>query len=64
MKLLLRDGYIETSDKGNTYCGVVAHEIMNFCIKLAREENLDYNFVLNDAMIKFETEFNRLKELS
>lgn len=53
MKVLFRDGYIETNAKGNTYVGNVAHEFMHLAEKTAREKQYDFQSTLNIYLQEF-----------
>lgn len=47
MKIIFRDGYIQTNINGNTYAGNVAHQFMHSANKFARENNCDFKEILN-----------------
>lgn len=62
MKTLFKDGYIETSAKGNTYVGTVAHTIRSLAEKTARDKNYDYQETLNIYLMEFKNmvkDFNK-----
>jgi len=58
MKIKFTDGYIETSSKGNTICGNVAHELYRIANETARELKLDNQWCLHNTI----KEYNKIKK--
>ncbi len=51
MRYTLPDGYIDTSDTGNTYCGELAHKILHGTNKIQIKTKADFNYCL-ETMLK------------
>ena len=53
MKVLFRDGYIETKVSGNTYCGGIANELMIIAQNISREYKVDFQQALTQTLLGY-----------